>query len=470
MTDYVFHLKAQTAYNLFIEIVWAIVRNFKNAKESMLAPVKANRKVVIYGNSSEARNAFYNLKLGGEAPIAYFHFNYSNKKIGTMEVKNSIELKDKASQYYVVIADENNIGKIETELEEYGYKPQTDFTRLQKVEYKKIWNENISGEQTKTKQRVNTVAGYRDDNESRISSAESSINSEKKRKTLICVTNNSDSEYLMTLLSKDFEVHKKTKEQFSNLGVDKLIETDYYIFSGEIPDFIIEKLARNNLDKRIRYINGIYDSTVYDILSPDISFELLREQIRVSNQNKYTIKGLVEVGDFTYGVPQINFIRHKNAHITIGKFCSFANGVKLFAGGEHHKEYVSTYPFSMFFRGRYSVGTHAEAKGPITIGNDVWFGADAKVMSGVTIGDGAIIGAGAVVAKNIPPYAIVVGNPAKIISFRFDDKTIKRLLEIKWWNWDYSMLDKAVPYIQSSNMEALFTLYDSYIDAANDCC
>lgn len=280
---------------------------------------------------------------------------------------------------------------------------------------------------------------------------------------MICVTNNSDSEYLMTLLSKDFEVHKKTKDQFSNLGVDKLIETDYYIFSGEIPDFIIEKLARNNLDKRIRYINGIYDSTVYDILSPDISFELLREQIRVSNQNKYAIKGLVEVGDFTYGVPQINFIRHKNAHITIGKFCSFANGVKLFAGGEHHKEYVSTYPFSMFFRGRYSVGTHAEAKGPITIGNDVWFGADAKVMSGVTIGDGAIIGAGAVVAKNIPPYAIVAGNPAKIISFRFDNETIKRLLDIKWWNWDYSMLDKAVPYIQSSNMEALFTLYDSWL-------
>lgn len=145
MTDYVFHLKAQTAYNLFVEIVWAIVRNFKNIKSSMLVSVRTDRKVVIYGNSSEARNAFYNLKLGGESPIAYFHFNYSNKKIGTMEVKNSIELKDKASQYYVVIADENNISNIETELEAYGYKPQTDFTRLQKVEYKKMWNENISG-------------------------------------------------------------------------------------------------------------------------------------------------------------------------------------------------------------------------------------------------------------------------------------------------------------------------------------
>ena len=103
------------------------------------------------------------------------------------------------------------------------------------------------------------------------------------------------------------------------------------------------------------------------------------------------MENLVEVGDFTYGVPQINFIGHKNAYISIGRFCSFANGVKLFAGGEHHKEYVSTYPFSMFFNGRYKVGTHAEAKGPIIIGNDVWFGADAKVMSGVTIGDGCLL-------------------------------------------------------------------------------
>lgn len=276
------------------------------------------------------------------------------------------------------------------------------------------------------------------------------------------MTNNSDSVYSVISLSKDFDVRKKSIEQFSNLRVEELMETDYYIFSGEIPDFIIEKLARNNLDKRIRYINGIYDSNVYDILSPDISFRLLKEQIRICNQNKYAVENLVEVGDFTYGVPQINFIGHKNAYISIGRFCSFANGVKLFAGGEHHKEYVSTYPFSMFFNGRYKVGTHAEAKGPIIIGNDVWFGADAKVMSGVTIGDGAIIGAGAVVAKNIPPYAIVAGNPAKIISFRFDDETIKRLLDIKWWNWDYSMLDKAVPYIQSGNMEGLFSLYGCY--------
>lgn len=194
------------------------------------------------------------------------------------------------------------------------------------------------------------------------------------------MTNNSDSVYSVISLSKDFDVRKKSIEQFSNLRVEELMETDYYIFSGEIPDFIIEKLARNNLDKRIRYINGIYDSNVYDILSPDISFRLLKEQIRICNQNKYAVENLVEVGDFTYGVPQINFIGHKNAYISIGRFCSFVNGVKLFAGGEHHKEYVSTYPFSMFFNGRYKVGTHAEAKGPIIIGNDVWFGADAKVM------------------------------------------------------------------------------------------
>ena len=311
VTDYVFHLKAQTAYNLFVEIVWAIVRNFKNIKSSMLASVRTDRKVVIYGNSSEARNAFYNLKLGGESPIAYFHFNYSNKKIGTMEVKNSIELKDKASQYYVVIADENNISNIETELEAYGYKPQTDFTRLQKVEYKKMWNENISGGgQSKNKQCVDTVAVCRDDNVSRIPSAESN-----KRKTLICVTNNSDSVYSVISLSKDFDVRKKSIEQFSNLRVEELMETDYYIFSGEIPDFIIEKLARNNLDKRIRYINGIYDSNVYDMpwkYSPE---KIIADKIVVACDVDYRIfrkNGFAKTDLWKVGLPRFDELHKAN--------------------------------------------------------------------------------------------------------------------------------------------------------------
>lgn len=143
VTDYVFHLKAQTAYNLFVEIVWAIVRNFQYSNESMLAHVKNNRKIVIYGNSSEARNAFYNLKLGGESPIAYYHFNYENKLIGTMKVQNSKQLEGNSNNYYVVIADEKNYRRIEEELEEYGYKAKTDYVRLQSAKYTKVWNEEL---------------------------------------------------------------------------------------------------------------------------------------------------------------------------------------------------------------------------------------------------------------------------------------------------------------------------------------
>lgn len=144
VTDYVFHLKAQTAYNLFVEIVWAIVRNFQHLNETMLSHVKNNRKIVIYGNSSEARNAFYNLKLGGESPIAYYHFDYENKLIGTMKVQNSKQLEKNCNNYYVVIADEKNHRRIEEELEAYGYKAKTDYVRLQSAKYTKVWNEELN--------------------------------------------------------------------------------------------------------------------------------------------------------------------------------------------------------------------------------------------------------------------------------------------------------------------------------------
>jgi serine acetyltransferase len=78
---------------------------------------------------------------------------------------------------------------------------------------------------------------------------------------------------------------------------------------------------------------------------------------------------------------------------------------------------------------------HPECKGDIIIGNDVWIGAKSTIMSGVKIGDGAVIGSGSVVAKDVPPYAIVVGNPAKVIKYRFDEQQIENLLEIAWWNW-----------------------------------
>jgi hypothetical protein len=100
---------------------------------------------------------------------------------------------------------------------------------------------------------------------------------------------------------------------------------------------------------------------------------------------------------------------------------------------------------------------HPKSKGDVVIGNDVWIGTEAVIMSGVTIGDGAVIGARAVVAKDVPPYSIAVGNPARVVKTRFDQKTVNRLLTIKWWDWDEATIEAHMPLLLSGNMELFLT-------------
>lgn len=126
--------------------------------------------------------------------------------------------------------------------------------------------------------------------------------------------------------------------------------------------------------------------------------------------------------------------------LIIGKFCSIACGAKfIFNSANHTLSSLSTYPFPIFFQewglDRKDVANAWDNKGDIVIGNDVWIGYEAVILAGVTIGDGAIIGTRAVVTKDVPPYTIVGGVPAKPIKKRFQDETISSLLEIKWWNW-----------------------------------
>lgn len=138
------------------------------------------------------------------------------------------------------------------------------------------------------------------------------------------------------------------------------------------------------------------------------------------------------IGNFTYGIPHIA-VYDPNAHLHIGKYCSIANGVTIMLGGQHHSEWASTYPFykrTDIFNN--AIGMKDIPARDTHIGNDVWIGRNATILSGVNIGDGAIIGACAVVSKDVPPYAVVVGNPAKIIKYRFNDETIKGLLRAKW--------------------------------------
>lgn len=148
--------------------------------------------------------------------------------------------------------------------------------------------------------------------------------------------------------------------------------------------------------------------------------------------------------------------------LTIGKFCSIACGAKfIFNAANHALGSLSTYPFPIFFE-EWGLPTDcasiAEAwdnHGSITIGNDVWIGYEAVILSGVTIGDGAIIGTRAVVTRDIPPYTIVAGIPAKPIRRRFDVETIARLEELRWWDWEEEKIRQNIAAIQSGNIEAL---------------
>lgn len=140
--------------------------------------------------------------------------------------------------------------------------------------------------------------------------------------------------------------------------------------------------------------------------------------------------------------------------LIIGKFCSIACGAKfLFTSANHKMSSLSTYPFPIFYEewglDVKDIRNAWDNKGDIVIGNDVWIGYEAIIMAGVTIGDGAIIGTRAVVTKDVPPYTIVGGVPAKPIRKRFDDATVERLIKLRWWDWEHEKIAQSIAAIQA---------------------
>ena len=146
--------------------------------------------------------------------------------------------------------------------------------------------------------------------------------------------------------------------------------------------------------------------------------------------------------------------------LIIGKFCSIACGAKfLFNSANHSLTSLSTYPFPIFFEEwgleRAQVTRAWDYKGDIVIGNDVWIGYEAVILAGVTIGDGAIIGTRAVVTKDVPPYTVVGGVPAKPIRKRFPDDTIAALLALRWWDWPEERIAGCLDAIQSGQIDQI---------------
>ena len=167
-----------------------------------------------------------------------------------------------------------------------------------------------------------------------------------------------------------------------------------------------------------------------------------------------------EIGAYSYGKPTVHSWG-EGTTLRVGAFCSFAPGVQIFLGGGHRTDWVTTYPFSANFEFAKGFVGHPVSKGDVIIGNDVWIGAEALILSGVNVGNGAVIAARAVVSKDVPPYSIVAGNPAKLIKYRFDKETITSLQQIAWWNWPIEKLKVAMPLLLSNNIQLFIRKYGS---------
>lgn len=208
------------------------------------------------------------------------------------------------------------------------------------------------------------------------------------------------------------------------------------------------------------------------IPNPDVVYP------RMNDKSICYLKNIIKspnilVGDFTFyhdfqnpeAFEVQNVLYHypiNNDKLIIGKFCSIAYGAKfIFNAANHTLTSFSTYPFPLFQNEWDETATVDESwdnKGDIIVGNDVWIGFDAVIMSGVHIGDGAIIGTRAVVTKDVPPYTIVGGIPARTIRKRFDDTVIELLQKIKWWDWETTKIMEHIQIIRSGDIDQLKTI------------
>ena len=177
---------------------------------------------------------------------------------------------------------------------------------------------------------------------------------------------------------------------------------------------------------------------------------------------RYTYFGGGGVGGNHTDKPIIRF-PEPNSVLRIGSFCSIGPGLIVFLGGNHRTELVSTFPFGNTPGGDFFKKQNKElikSNGDVSIGNDVWIAERVTIMSGITIGDGAVIAANSHVVKDVEPYSIVGGNPARHIKYRFSQEQIEKLLKIKWWDWDDEKIQENIPLLCNKYIDMFIEEHD----------
>lgn len=181
---------------------------------------------------------------------------------------------------------------------------------------------------------------------------------------------------------------------------------------------------------------------------------------------KMSVPDNIIIGDFSYmvTVPEIIDYPPHERKLYIGKFCSIAKNLRVYLHGNHRSDWITTYPFghihTHIFRSFDGKG-HPKSNGDVIIGNDVWISENVCIMSGVKIGDGAIIANQSHVVKDVEPYTIVGGNPAKLIRNRFPADQIRRLLELRWWDWDPEKIERHLHLLCSDKISEFIDQADA---------
>jgi acetyltransferase-like isoleucine patch superfamily enzyme len=162
-----------------------------------------------------------------------------------------------------------------------------------------------------------------------------------------------------------------------------------------------------------------------------------------------------QIGVGSYGMPVVHDWS-EGSSLSIGAYTSIADDVHIFLGGHHRTDWISCYPFPVFVDEAKGISDYGGTRGSVMVGNDVWLASGCTVLSGVVIGDGAVVAARAVVSRDVEPYSIVAGNPARVVGWRFDEKTRDLFNAVAWWRWPEDEVRRISPLLCSNRLDEFF--------------